>query len=247
MPMRDHFHPPLNKTARWDALHGGWPMMIVIDLNKRLPPQYTAEPNIHLGGFEIDATASELDPAAMPPVIGTGGETAAALATSLAWTVPAPTRAVATDRPETDEYEVRVYDDFRRLVAAVEIVSPSNKDRAKHRLAFAAKCVSLYQKGVAVSIIDLVTERSENLYAQVLDMLGQSEPALEPTPPSIYATTFRWRELGARRASRFESWAYPLAVGQPLPTLPLWLDVDLAVPLELESTYEETCRTLRII
>ena len=38
----------------------------------------------------------------------------------------------------------------------------------------------------------------------------------------------------------------PLAVGQPLGTLPLWLADNLAVPLELEASYEETCRILRI-
>src|SRR5438445_6488015 len=42
-----------------------------------------------------------------------------------------PTLAVATDLPSADEYEVRVFDTKRtcRLVAAVEIVSPANKDR----------------------------------------------------------------------------------------------------------------------
>jgi hypothetical protein len=34
--------------------------------------------------------------------------------------------------------------------------------------------------------------------------------------------------------------------GQPLPTLPIWLDVDLSIDLELESSYKETCRLLRI-
>jgi hypothetical protein len=31
-----------------------------------------------------------------------------------------------------------------------------------------------------------------------------------------------------------------------LPTLPVWLTDSLAVPLELEASYEETCRILRI-
>jgi hypothetical protein len=43
-----------------------------------------------------------------------------------------------------------------------------------------------------------------------------------------------------------ESWSQPLSIGQPLPTLPPWLADDLAVPLDLESTYEETCRILRL-
>jgi hypothetical protein len=37
-----------------------------------------------------------------------------------------------------------------------------------------------------------------------------------------------------------------LALGKPLPTLPPWLADNLAVPLELEATYAETCRILRI-
>ena len=45
---------------------------------------------------------------------------------------------------------------------------------------------------------------------------------------------------------QLETWAYALSVGQPLPTLPLWLCKDLAVSLELEASYEETCRALRI-
>jgi len=39
---------------------------------------------------------------------------------------------------------------------------------------------------------------------------------------------------------------HPLAIGQPLSTLLLWLAEDFAVPLDLESSYEETCRILRI-
>jgi hypothetical protein len=38
-----------------------------------------------------------------------------------------------------------------------------------------------------------------------------------------------------------------LALGHPLPTLPLWLADDLPVPVELEASYEETCRVLRIV
>jgi hypothetical protein len=32
------------------------------------------------------------------------------------------------------------------------------------------------------------------------------------------------------------AWFYPLALGQPLPPLPLWLDVDLSVKLDLEGS-----------
>jgi hypothetical protein len=41
-------------------------------------------------------------------------------------------------------------------------------------------------------------------------------------------------------------WHYPMSLGQPLPTLPIWLNTDLRVLLPLELSYEETCRLLHI-
>ena len=43
-----------------------------------------------------------------------------------------------------------------RLVAAIELVSPANKDRAAHRRAFAT-CASHLCQGVGLVIVDIVT------------------------------------------------------------------------------------------
>ena len=58
----------------------------------------------------------------------------------------------------------------------------------------------------------------------------------------MYAAACRWAQEGDAR--HFRAWTHTLVVGQPLPILPLWLADNLAVPLELEATYEETCRIL---
>ena len=60
------------------------------------------------------------------------------------------------------EYEVRVFDlkRDRRLVAAIELVTPSNKDRPESRQVFVAKCQSLLRQGVSLVIIDVVTVRA---------------------------------------------------------------------------------------
>ncbi len=146
----------------------------------------------------------------------------------------------------TDEYEVRVYDTQRgrRLVAAVEIVSPSNKDRPESRRVFVAKCEAMLRQGVSVSIVDLVTSRHFNLYAELLALVSQNDASMGAEPPAIYAAACRWTERGFKRI--LETWSHILRLGQPLPTLPLWLAANLHVPLELEATYEETCRVLRI-
>jgi Protein of unknown function (DUF4058) len=145
-----------------------------------------------------------------------------------------------------DEYEVRIYDAKRgrHLVAAIEIVSPGNKDRPEHRNAFIAKCAALLQKGVAVSIVDLVTVRQFNLYAEVLAFIGHSDPTFGDPPPHIYATSCRWVKKENRTI--LEAWSHVLTLGQPLPTLPLWLTANLVIPLDLEQSYEQACHDLWI-
>lgn len=244
MPLRGHFHPPVNRRRSWEGFHGQWPAMIVMALARRLPPGYVAEPRVHLGAYyEVDIGSFEDH---IPADSVLAASAAAGGAATAAWAPPQPTFVVATDIPDQYEYEVRVYDDTddRRLVAAVEIVSPANKDRPEHRRMFVAKCASLLGQGVCVAVVDLVTTRHFNLYSDLLEFFGQSDPSLAPEPPPLYAAVCRWRRFG--ETPLLESWLQTLVVGEPLPTAALWLADDLAVPLELEASYEETCRILRI-
>lgn len=240
MPFRDHFRSPVNDTHSWDELHGMWPGEIVRSLRGILPPGFRAGPNVHLGSpFEVDVSAYDLD-TREPESEPTGGGTALV-------TEPAPTLTVEADLSEHDVYEVQIYDTERgrTLVAAIEIVSPSNKDRQKARDKFIGKVTSLLEKEVCVSIVDPVTIRQSNLYAELLEQLDRSDPALEPVPPHTYAVTLRARKPEKRRP-HLDAWFYPMTVGQPLPTLPIWLTPELRVLLPLEIGYEEACTVLGI-
>jgi hypothetical protein len=93
-------------------------------------------------------------------------------------------------------------------------------------------------------LVDVVTVRDVNLYASLLQLIGQRDPSLGERPPATYAVACRWNPRGASR--RLEAWYHSLAPGNPLPCLPLWLADELAVPLDLEASYEQTCRDLRI-
>ena len=243
MPLRDHFRGPVNQRHAWDELHGQWPAMMVLQLARQLPPDYTAAPRIHLGGaVEIDVGAFEQQHTADAewPHAENGGPATAT------WTAVEPTLRVETDLPDVDEYEVRIYDTARdrRLVAAVELVSPSNKDRPETRRAFVAKCAALLQQQVSVAIVDVVTIREFNLYAELLAFLGVTDSSVAVPPTALYAVECR----GSIPRNRWllKAWHRPLTVGQALPPLPLWLADDLAVTLDLEATYEDTCKVLRI-
>lgn len=162
------------------------------------------------------------------------------------WVQPRKALQAATDLPAQDVYEVRVYDEKRhsRLVAAVEIISPANKDRPEHRRAFAAKCAGLLQERVSVVLIDMVTTRTQNMYGELLDLIGHSDPNLSPEAPPLYTAACRTTKRGDRWT--LETWTQSLELGRPVPTVPLWLADNLAVPLELEESYEQSCSILNI-
>ena len=130
-------------------------------------------------------------------------------------------------------------------VGAVELVSPANKDRPENRRAFVAKVAALLQSDVCVSLVDVVTVRQFNLYADLLTLVGRTDLAASAEDTCLYAVTLRGRKR-IRGRPLLDTWFYPMRVAEPLPSLPIWLDVDLGVFLDLEKSYEETCRILRI-
>lgn len=242
MPLRDHFQPPLSDSRSWEEVHGGWPMVIVQQLSKTLPAGYTAGPRVHLGArVEIDVAAfGKEDRGGYSTPSSTSGVATAA------WAPGEPTLAVETAMSDFDEYEVRVYDARRgrRLVGAIELVSPANKDRPETRSQFTAKCAALLRQNVSLIIVDLVTACGFNLYAEMLQLIGEQDPSLGGEPPATYAVACRWVPHGASRW--LETWSRPVAPGEKLPCLPVWLTDDLAIPVDLEASYEQTCRDLRI-
>ncbi len=245
MPLRDHFRPPVSKRSLWEGFHGGWPMRIVEELAPRLPDGFVAEPRVHLGSYyEIDVCTFE-QYEDDEPVAGFAREPSIAVATA-AQAAPPPTLTLDTEFPEEYTYEVLIFDveRDRRLVAAVEIVSPANKDRPESRQLFLAKCYNLLRHDVCLSIIGLVTIRQFNFYTELLAMLRRSDPAFSPPVPPIYAVTCRKRKV--KRQTPLDSWSHPLALGAPLPSVPVWLSETQSVLLDLEASYEETCRVLRI-
>lgn len=117
-----------------------------------------------------------------------------------------------------------------RLVAAVEIAGPPNRSRAARRRVFAGKCAAAVAAGGLV-VIDPFPGAAPDLHGPVLAAIG--------APPHPHATPWA---LWAR--GTVERGTVSLAVGRTLPTLPLWIGRDTAVPLDLESTYVAACTAI---
>ena len=248
MPLRDHFRPPFDTRTGWEGIHTYWPSEMLRKLFPHLPPDYIAEPGIHIGSaFEVAVAAyqqenwgaGEFDD--LPESDADGGGVATATTT-----LAEPTLVATTTLDDQHTFEVKVFDTHkaRQLVAAVELVSPANKDRPENRQALVTKCAAFLQSGVSVCLIDVVTNRHFNLYSELIEFLGLPTPQVAGNADAVYAVSIRPRQR--RRKLALRAWAVPLAPGQPLPTLPLWLTESLWVPLELEASYEDTCRIFRL-
>jgi hypothetical protein len=149
----------VSKRHSWEEVHGGWPMMMIQRLAPLLPDGHQAAPQVHLGSyFEVDIGAFENDdaPRSRPQMAGDGGVA----------TVPEAELSLETDSSDVSEYEVLIYDvqQEKRLVAAIKIISPANKDRPVRRNNFVSKCAALLKQGVCIVLVDIVTIRNNNLY-----------------------------------------------------------------------------------
>jgi hypothetical protein len=243
MPLLDHFHPPLRLQFPWESIHAGWTTRLADALNEQwLPPEYIAAETRHWGPtVEIDvATYEQLSGAPTAPPNGPATGTLPARV----WTPPAPLRTMPAVFPPT--FEVRVFEGQGgfKLVAAIELVSPGNKDRPEVRRAFAAKCASYLSQGIGLVVLDIVTERRANLHNETMRLMEAAPEMDLPPDMPLYAAAYR----PVRRQDRDEIdlWTAPCAVGQPLPVMPLRLTRDLFVPVDFETTYQETCRRRRL-
>lgn len=181
----------------------------------------------------------------MATLHGPGGTVPEDAAGPQPWMPPAPGLSVAVELPATDGVTVQVFadDGGPRLMAAVELVGPRNKDRPQARQAFAVKCVGYLQQGSSVVIVDTVTTRRADLNAALLALLGVEASA--PTPAGLAAVSYR-TVAREDETQQLDLWPAALALGQPLPTLPLWIAPDYSVPLDLDASYRATCTDLRI-
>jgi len=238
MPLMDHFHPPLSGRRHWEAFHARWASAIADALNAgSLPAELFAEPTVHIGG-QVQVDVATLEDGA--PSSGNGG--VATLPRPMT-TIPTPTWTIPAAFTDTFEVQIINSEAGPKLVAAIELVSPSNKDRPQTRRAFAVKCASYLCQGIHVIIMDVVTSRSANLHNEIMCLM-ETDGFRQPPEARLYSVAYR----PVRRDMRDEIdvWPAKFALGDRLPSLPLYLAADLAVMVDFEATYQETCQRLRL-
>jgi hypothetical protein len=240
MPLLDHFHPPLSAERRWESFHSSWATRLADALTANwLPPGYIAEEFVHIGpSVEIDVATF-----ARESSLEDDGPAVATLAAKV-WTPPAAEATMPAVFPDTFEVRVLSTDTGPKLVAAIELISPANKDRPAERRAFATKVASYLYQGISVIIVDIVTNRRANLHNEIVRLMEANESLQLPVETALYAVGYR--PLRRNVGDEIGIWRVPVAIGGTLPTLPLGLRGDLAVPVDFEATYAEACMRKRL-
>ncbi len=146
MPLRDHLSEPAAKSPLpvGELSRYAWANAMVIQLNQELlPANFWAIPKVHIGS-QVEVDVATLRLREEQPTTGNGTATAV-------WSPHQAALAVEIAFADQDTVEVQIRDhDYRRLVAAIELVSPGNKDRPGHRRDFAVKCAAYLQQQVAL-------------------------------------------------------------------------------------------------
>jgi hypothetical protein len=127
------------------------------------------------------------------------------------------------------------------LVAAIELVSPRNKDRREAKEAYCSRYLGYLRQGVHLLLVDLLPRPRDFSFLQVLGAaLGLAIP--DTSPP--FAVSFRVGDpipTGDSESPVIAVWRRVLQPGQPLPTLPLTLVSRQQILIELEPTYRSAC------
>src|SRR5206468_115725 len=120
-------------------------------------------------------------------------------------------------------------------VAVIEIVSPGNKASRAQLRAFVAKSADLLCQGVHLLVIDLFPPGKRDphgIHKLIWDELEERDIELPPDKPLTVASY----SAGEVKTAYVE----PVAVGDGLPDMPLFLEPETYVPAPLEATYQTT-------
>jgi len=224
MPLHDW-----SETRGWEGVHLLWIAELLRWIKPRLPAEYRA----YVGSWPVIGVGSGSDSRPDLGVFDRPGKTPGhppTIVEERETTEPDVQIALATIEPATTLFIERA----GFLVAAVELISPRNKDRPSSRSLYLSRYAGYLLGSINLLLVDVHRRPAAFSFADgIAEELGFAQA---PCPAPL-AVAYRVGDPAPTGGRFLAIWKRPLAVGSPLPTLPLPLTVDLAVPVDLEQTY----------
>jgi hypothetical protein len=227
---------PIHDWARVDAnlfhhFHQAWTMTICNALNNGLlPKEYSALVEQHAAGVVPDVLALQRRSKPNRPTGPTGGNVVTA--------TPPKTRHVIRAQREISAQRgnrITIRHPLGRVVCVIEIVSPGNKGSRAALRSFVEKTVDFLRHGVHLLVIDLFppsVRDPQGIHKAIWDEIEDEPFELTPDKPLTLVSYY----AGVPKVAYVE----PVAVGDLLPDMAAYLDLDSYVNVPLEPTYQAT-------
>lgn len=219
----------------WDSVHPFWLAYLVEWVQPRLPEGYKAflgrvpALTVATSNGKPDVSVRQMEP--RPAAESRATETAS---------IEPDLEASVVVRLDP---QMAVHVDFHgQLIAAIELVSPRNKDCADSKETYTNRYLGYLRLGVHLLLVDVLPRPKRFSFSDAITSgLGMELPPL----PLPFAAAYRVGEVvpvGADMGSLQAVWRRPLQVGQALSALPLPLSVHRAILIDLEETYQRAAR-----
>ena len=213
----------------WEGVHQIWLVELLYAIKPLLPPSYRAyigtSPTFAIGG--PDEGRPDVGIRDWPP-----GEPVSNVDSADEFE-PDEEIAVATLAVDSALLVERA----GRLVAAIELVSPRNKDRLTTQGAYTAAYVGYMLRGVHLLLVDVHRRPGTFSFAdQIAAELGMRQPNV----PAPHAVGYRVGEPAPTGGRLLAIWRRGISIGQSLPIMQLPLSAHESIQVDLQGTYNRS-------
>ena len=139
------------------------------------------------------------------------------------------------DRYASKANRIVIKHQLGQVVAVIEVVSPGNKSSQHALRSFVEKAAELLRGGINLLVVDLFPPSPrdpQGLHKVIWDEIQDEPFELPPDKPLTIAAYSAGETMTA--------YVEPVAAGDSLPSLPIFLDARTYVPAPLEGTYQMT-------
>lgn len=209
-------NPYLEQDDAWHGFHERFCTRLADELVGRTGPHYLVklDENVYLHELPSEERRLMGRPDVMVLEPGDRAHATSATVSPAASGAPAYAKLPAVDLERLSYVEIRDVRS-RRLITAIELLSPTNKRAGSDRDQYLAKRANLIRQGVNLVEIDLLR--------------GGPRMPMEPAPPCDYLV------MVARPSEWPRAGVWPIRLQDPLPEIPVPLgapDPDARVPLQ---------------
>jgi len=160
--------------------------------------------------------------------------------------IDTPPRTRIVEKAEVEGYarkadRIAIHHGLGEVAAFIELVSPGNKGSHHALRAFVEKAVAFLEQGIHLLVVDLFPPSRrdpQGIHRLIWEQIADTKSRLPARKPLTLASY----SAGAMKKAYVE----PVAVGESLPDMPLFLEPDRHVLTPLELTYQATWDALPI-